>query len=148
MQNSCSLTRAGSKSTNGPATKRSEPVLSAPHSPSVPPKKLSAPRRQSATISYRNSYGLGYWRGKCPSGSAGVPAEATGRAAAPTAVGESRRGVLPGRALPRGFDGRAHRLHILNRETGHRVHREFVDAETGERVAGWRVKPSPSKGQL
>ena len=26
-------------------------------------------------------------------------------------------------------------LHILNRKTGHRVHREFVDAETGERVA-------------
>jgi DNA end-binding protein Ku len=25
-------------------------------------------------------------------------------------------------------------LHILNRKTGHRVHREFVDAETGERV--------------
>src|SRR5689334_24866294 len=25
-------------------------------------------------------------------------------------------------------------FHILNRKTGHRVHREFVDAETGERV--------------
>ena len=25
-------------------------------------------------------------------------------------------------------------LHILNRKTGHRVHREFVDTETGERV--------------
>lgn len=25
-------------------------------------------------------------------------------------------------------------FHILNRDTGHRVHREFVDAETGERV--------------
>src|SRR5215813_9799652 len=50
------------------------------------PKERSAPRRQSATISYRNSYRLGYWREKCPNGSAGVPAEATGRAA-PTAVG-------------------------------------------------------------
>jgi hypothetical protein len=26
-------------------------------------------------------------------------------------------------------------FHILNRKTGHRVHREFVDAETGKRVA-------------
>src|SRR5215204_2647733 len=25
-------------------------------------------------------------------------------------------------------------FHILNRETGHRVHREFVDAETGKAV--------------
>ena len=25
-------------------------------------------------------------------------------------------------------------FHILNRKTGHRVHREFVDAETGEAV--------------
>jgi DNA end-binding protein Ku len=25
-------------------------------------------------------------------------------------------------------------FHILNRNTGHRVHREFVDADTGERV--------------
>src|SRR6266850_2513071 len=27
-------------------------------------------------------------------------------------------------------------FHILNRKTGHRVHREFVDSETGERVDG------------
>ena len=51
------------------------------------PKECSAARRQSATISYSNSYRLGYWREKCPSGSAGLTAEATGRAA-PTAVGE------------------------------------------------------------
>src|SRR5215831_8943311 len=72
-----------------PATKRSEPVLPAPHSPSVPLRAEGAlcPGKTSATISYRNSYRLGYWREKCPSGSAGVPAEATGRAA-PTAVGE------------------------------------------------------------
>jgi len=25
-------------------------------------------------------------------------------------------------------------FHILNRKTGHRVHREFIDAETGEAV--------------
>src|SRR5438552_12792472 len=47
---------------------------------------------------------------------------------------QSRRGILPGRALYRGLDGERIAFHILNRKTGHRVHREFVDAETGERV--------------
>ena len=39
-------------------------------------------------------------------------------------------------------------FHILNRKTGHRVHREFVDAETGERVEAKEqvkgTKPAPA----
>src|SRR5215831_7088198 len=68
--------RTGSKSTNGPATKRSEAVLSAPHSStrrsasrrrSGPPRECKA--RRSVT---RNSHRLGYWREMCSSGSAAV----------------------------------------------------------------------------
>src|SRR2546423_3247973 len=39
-------------------------------------------------------------------------------------------------------------FHILNRKTGHRVHREFVDAETGERdeakEQGKDTRPAPA----
>ena len=44
---------------------------------------------------------------------------------------QNRRGSVPGCAL----DGRSTveriTLHILNRKSAHRVHREYVDAETG-----------------
>ena len=41
---------------------------------------------------------------------------------------------MPDRPLHRGFDGRAYRLSHTQSQDGSSLHREFVDAETGERV--------------